>query len=79
MNPGSDTPKPPKVIPPIYFFALLLVGIGLGKYLPAFQIVPAPFRHAGTAAIVIGIFLRFWAFFLVRGHKTTIKPHGLAA
>ena len=67
--------KPRKSIPPVYFLVLLLVSIGLGRYLPVLKIVRSPYAYLGVAPIVIGVVLGLSASSLFRKHKTTIKPH----
>ena len=67
--------KSKKPIPPLYFFVLLLVSIGLGVYLPVLKIVYSPFTYVGAAPIAIGVVLNLWADSLFRKNKTTVKPH----
>jgi len=67
--------KSKKLIPPFYFFALLLLSVGLGIYLPVLKLVPYPFSLCGIAPIVIGVVLNLWADSLFKKNNTTVKPH----
>ena len=67
--------KPKKVIPPLYFFVLLLLSIALGVYLPVLKIFFSPYTYAGIAPITIGVVLNLWADSLFKKNKTTVKPH----
>ncbi len=67
--------KPKKVIPPLYFFVLLVVSIGLGVYLPVVNVVGSPYRYLGFAPIGLGIVLNLWADSQFKKNKTTVKPH----
>ena len=69
-------PVPKKIFPPIYALALLLLSIGLGKYLPVLEIIPPSFAAVGIVVIAVGSLLNLWAFFLFWTHRTTLKPYG---
>jgi protein-S-isoprenylcysteine O-methyltransferase Ste14 len=67
--------KPKKVIPPLYFFVLLLLSIALGVYLPIFKVLPTRYRYMGIAPIAVGVVLNLWTDSLFKKNKTTVKPH----
>jgi protein-S-isoprenylcysteine O-methyltransferase Ste14 len=71
----SEGMKPMKLIPPLYFFVLLLLSIGLGIILPVLRIVRLPYSYLGIAPIAIGIILNLWADSMFKKNKTTVKPY----
>jgi protein-S-isoprenylcysteine O-methyltransferase Ste14 len=64
-----------KLQPPAYFFASLLLVIGLHFALPLTRIVVYPYRYLGLVLIVFGVFLNLWTDSLFKKHETTIKPY----
>lgn len=68
-------PKPKTVLPPLWAVVLLLISIGLGRYLPILEVVSPPFSRFGFLSIGLGTALNFWAFVLFCNHRTTIKPY----
>ena len=72
---GAETVKPRKPIPPLWFFALLLLSIGLGIYLPVLKFLRYPFSLLGIVPIAIGVVLNLWADSLFKKNMTTVKPH----
>ncbi|MFZ0225513.1 MAG: hypothetical protein WAL41_00910, partial [Mycobacterium sp.] len=67
--------KSKKPIPPLYFFALLLLSGALGMYLPVLKLMRYPFSLCGIAPIVIGVVLNLWADSLFKKNQTTVKPY----
>ena len=67
--------KPKKLIPPVWFFALLLLSIALGIYLPVLKFWSYPFSLLGVVPIALGAVLNLWADSLFKKNRTTVKPH----
>lgn len=64
----------PRVIPPVYFLAALLLMVGLHLAVPIRQVVQYPYRYGGLAFVLGGILLAFWAVRLFGLAGTPIKP-----
>jgi protein-S-isoprenylcysteine O-methyltransferase Ste14 len=63
-----------RVMPPTYFFVLLLAGIGL-HFVYNIRIVHQPYTYIGGVLIVFGIVLNLWTDSLFKKAGTTVKPH----
>jgi protein-S-isoprenylcysteine O-methyltransferase Ste14 len=64
----------PKILPPIYFFAALLVMAGLHSFFPIARIVPSPFNYTGAALVVLGAASTLWAAMFFGKVGTPVKP-----
>lgn len=64
-----------KLQPPAYFFAFLILLIGLHFALPVTRVIVSPYRYLGVVLIVFGVFLNLWTDSLFKKHKTTVKPY----
>ncbi len=64
-----------KIMPPAYFFILLLSYIALYFMFPVKQIIPEPYSYVGFVLIVFGITINIWADILFKKNQTTVKPH----
>ena len=63
-----------RIVPPIYFFAALVVAVGLHLYVPLWTVVPSPINLAGAVLVVLGLALTLWAAGLFRVAGTPIRP-----
>jgi protein-S-isoprenylcysteine O-methyltransferase Ste14 len=70
----SIRPRPPRVLPPVYFLASVVLMVVLDVVAPVTDVIPRSFRHVGTVMIVAGALLSLWAVLLFRQAGTTIKP-----
>jgi protein-S-isoprenylcysteine O-methyltransferase Ste14 len=64
-----------KLQPPAYFFASLLLLVGLHFFFPLTRIIGSPYRYLGIVLILFGVFLNLWTDSLFKKHKTTVKPY----
>lgn len=64
----------PKILPPVYFFAALLVMVGLHFYYPIARVIPTPARYVGILFLVIGIASTLWAAIYFGRVGTSVKP-----
>jgi len=64
-----------KIMPPTYFFALLLLSIALHFILPVRQLIDLPYRYLGIVLIAFGAVVNVWTDSLFKSNKTTVKPH----
>jgi protein-S-isoprenylcysteine O-methyltransferase Ste14 len=64
-----------KIMPPTYFFALLLLSIALHFILPVRQLIRLPYRYLGIVLIAFGSLINLWTDSLFKSNKTTVKPH----
>ncbi len=63
-----------RIVPPIYFFAALLVMVGLHLYVPIDTIVYSPFNLVGWLFVALGLSLALWATGLFRIAGTPVRP-----
>ena len=70
----STGPRTPRVLPPVYFLASVVLMVVLGVVAPIADIIPRSSRHIGTVMIVAGALLSLWAVLLFRQARTTIRP-----
>ena len=64
-----------KIMPPAYFFVLLLLSIALHFILPATQLIDFPYRYLGVVLIAFGAVINVWTDSLFKNNKTTVKPY----
>ena len=62
------------IVPPIYFFAALLVQVGLYLYVPFLAIVPSPFNLIGALLVVLGLASTISSSSLFRRVGTPVRP-----
>ena len=63
-----------RIVPPIYFFAALLVMVGLHLYVPIDTMLHSPFNLVGWLFVAFGLSLTLWAAGLFRIAGTPIRP-----
>lgn len=63
-----------KALPPVYFFAAIVLAVALHFLQPLRQLFAFPWRLAGLAPLVIGILLNLRADRRFKKHDTTVKP-----
>lgn len=64
-----------KLQPPAYFFASLILLIGLHFAFPLMRLIVTPYRYLGAILIVFGVSLNLWTDSLFKKHETTVKPY----
>lgn len=64
-----------RIMPPTYFFVLLVLAVSLHTWLPLRQLTDSQYRHLGWALVVFGAVLNIWADQQFKRKKTTVKPH----
>jgi protein-S-isoprenylcysteine O-methyltransferase Ste14 len=64
-----------KLQPPAYFFASLILLVGLHFTLPLMRLIVSPYRYLGAILIVFGVFLNLWTDSLFKKRETTVKPY----
>jgi len=67
--------KQSKILPPTYFYLLIILSIILHFLLPIILIIKPPFSYLGIIPIIIGIYLNIWTDKLFKTKKTTVKPY----
>jgi len=63
-----------RILPPTYFYAAVLLMVGLHVAAPLHRLVPWPWSLAGVLPVLIGIALNLWAARLFKRAGTTEKP-----
>ena len=63
------------ILPPTYFFALLLIAIGFHLAYPALRIIHWPYNLIGLVPLSIGAWITIWADRMFKRRGTTVKPH----
>ncbi|HEY3065929.1 MAG TPA: isoprenylcysteine carboxylmethyltransferase family protein [Methylomirabilota bacterium] len=66
--------RTPRLLPPVYFLAFVVLMLILDVVAPLADVIPRPLRHVGTILIVAGALLSLSATLLFRRARTTIKP-----
>jgi protein-S-isoprenylcysteine O-methyltransferase Ste14 len=64
----------PRVIPPVYLLAAIVVMLALRFGLPLRGLITWPMRWAGLVPMVTGLLLGGWTTVLFAKRKTTIRP-----
>jgi len=63
------------IMPPTYFFVLLITSIIIHFIAPIKKIIPHPYHYAGIVLIIFGLAINILTDNLFKKHKTTIKPN----
>jgi protein-S-isoprenylcysteine O-methyltransferase Ste14 len=63
-----------RVMPPVYFFTVLIIMIGLHIFLPASRILSSPYKYFGSLLIICGFVLNIWCSNTFSKAGTPIKP-----
>jgi len=63
------------ILPPTYFFVLLLIGIGFHLAYPALRIIHWPYNLIGLVPLSIGAWITIWADRMFKYRGTAVKPH----
>ena len=63
------------ILPPTYFFAFLVLAIGLHLAYPVLQIIHWPHNLIGLVPLSIGAWITIWADRMFKRRGTTVKPH----
>ncbi len=66
----------PRMIPPVYFAASLMLMTVSHYFLPSPAVIFPPYTYSGFVLIAFGISMIVWAFLSFRKAGTTIDPHG---
>jgi protein-S-isoprenylcysteine O-methyltransferase Ste14 len=74
MDDLPDALKPRKVLPPVYFFASLLLMLGLHYVLPGPRILSGSVRYLGIVLMGAALGFGLWARMLFVQVGTTVKP-----
>lgn len=61
-------------LPPTYFWVALALMIALHFVLPLRQVIPSPWRYAGTIPALAGLVVNIWCSKMFSSAETTIKP-----
>jgi protein-S-isoprenylcysteine O-methyltransferase Ste14 len=64
-----------KIMPPFYFFTLLILSIGIYFFLPTVKFIFFPHILLGLIFIAFGIIMNLWADSVLKKKQTTVKPH----
>ena len=67
--------KQSKILPPTYFYLLLILSIIFHFLLPLVVIIKPPLSYLGIIPIILGIYLNIWTDKLFKTKKTTVKPY----
>lgn len=71
--------KRPRILPPVYLLAAVLLMLGLHYWLPLRQLITWPWRWVGAAVCGAGLCLGIWSVMSFVRHKTTIKPGAVSS
>jgi protein-S-isoprenylcysteine O-methyltransferase Ste14 len=74
MSDVKAPPKPRKVLPPVYFFASLLLMLALHYALPGPRIISGSVRYLGIVLMGAALGFGLWARMLFVQVGTTVKP-----
>jgi len=75
MNEAETPLKPPKVVPPFYFLAFLLLMLALHYVLPGPRIFSGSTRYLGIILMGASLGFAFWARMMFIKAGTTVKPY----
>ena len=64
-----------KLMPPMIFYAFILLAIILNIFLPIKKIIVQPYNYLGIVLILVGLLIDVWAWMLFRKRKTTLNPY----
>ena len=64
------------MMPPTYMMIAVVVMVVLHLAVPLAGLAHAPITWLGAPFIGVGLILNFWADYLFRKHRTTVKPFG---
>ena len=74
MNEAKGSHQARKVLPPVYFFASLLLMLGLHYVLPGPRIISGSARYLGIVLMGASLGFGLWARMLFVQVGTTVKP-----
>ena len=63
-----------KIIPPFYFFASMVLMVGLHHHQPIVQIISEPVSYTGVILIITGFVMISWGANAFRKAETPVKP-----
>jgi protein-S-isoprenylcysteine O-methyltransferase Ste14 len=61
-------------LPPTYFWAAVLLMVGLHLLVPLKRLIRSPYIFLGIPLILVGMVLNLWADAAFKRFKTTVKP-----
>ena len=64
-----------KLMPPMIFYAFILLSIILNFFLPIKKMIVQPYNYFGIVLILVGLLIDVWAWMLFRRRKTTLNPY----
>ncbi len=64
-----------KIMPPSYFYLLLIILLITHFVFPKVSWIPSPIRYIGILPILYGIILNLWTDHLFKILSTTVKPY----
>ena len=74
MNESTPSPKPTKILPPVYFFGSMVLMIALHYGLPGPHIISGSIRYLGIILMGASLGFGLWARLLFVRMGTTVKP-----
>jgi len=63
------------ILPPTYFWALILLSIALHFLLPIKRLIIRPYTYLGAVIFIVGLILDLWAWAIFAREKTTLNPY----
>src|SRR3989344_3982812 len=68
-----------KLMPPMIFYAFILLSIILNFFLPIKKMIVQPYNYFGIVLILVGLLIDVWAWILFRKKKTTLNPYKVSS
>ena len=75
MHTVKNMKQKSRLLPPTYFYSMLILLIILHFLCPISILINQPYSYSGIAIIIIGIILNVWTDKLFKHEKTTVKPY----
>ncbi|MBN2457792.1 isoprenylcysteine carboxylmethyltransferase family protein [Candidatus Woesearchaeota archaeon] len=64
-----------RIMPPTYFWAMLIASVLLHFFVPVKKLIASPYNYLGILLVVFGIIINLMTDSLFKKAKTCVKPH----
>jgi len=64
-----------KIMPPTYFYGLILLSVVLHFLFPIKKLIVSPYIYIGIIVFILGMWIDIWAWAIFERKKTTLNPY----